>query len=115
LSGAFEFAKNGCHSKGFTKTWGIALTVTAWIESTTTWVTSRKTAAGYRCEISQKTAGFAGNLTLHKMKTKYAKLVRKLKNQGADDPRALAAHIGRKKLGAEEFQRRAAAGRKAAR
>ena len=49
------------------------------------------------------------------MKTKYAKLVRKLKNQGADDPRALAAFIGRKKLGAEEFQRRAAAGRKAAR
>jgi hypothetical protein len=49
------------------------------------------------------------------MKTKYAKLVRKLKNQGADDPRALAAHIGRKKLGAEEFQRRAAAGRNAAR
>ena len=49
------------------------------------------------------------------MQTKYAKLVRKLKNQGADDPRALAAFIGRKKLGAEEFQRRAAAGRKAAR
>jgi hypothetical protein len=49
------------------------------------------------------------------MKTKYAKLVTKLKKQGADDPRALAAHIGRKKLGAEEFQRRAAAGRKAAR
>ena len=49
------------------------------------------------------------------MKTKYAKLVTKLKNQGADDPRALAAFIGRKKLGAKEFQRRAAAGRKAAR
>jgi hypothetical protein len=49
------------------------------------------------------------------MKTKYAKLVTKLKKQGADDPRALAAHIGRKKLGAKEFQRRAAAGRKAAR
>ena len=49
------------------------------------------------------------------MKTKYAKLVTKLKKQGADDPRALAAFIGRKKLGAEEFQRRAAAGRKAAR
>jgi hypothetical protein len=48
------------------------------------------------------------------MQTKYAKLVRKLKNQGADDPRALAASIGRKKLGAEEFQRRAAAGRRKA-
>lgn len=48
------------------------------------------------------------------MKTKYAKLVTKLKNQGADDPRALAASIGRKKLGAEEFQRRAAAGRRKA-
>jgi len=48
------------------------------------------------------------------MQTKYAKLVRKLKNQGADDPRALAAFIGRKKLGAEEFQRRAAAGRRKA-
>jgi hypothetical protein len=46
------------------------------------------------------------------MKTKYAKLVTKLKKQGADDPRALAAFIGRKKLGAEEFQRRAAAGRR---
>ena len=49
------------------------------------------------------------------MKTKYAKLVTKLKKQGAEDPKALAAFIGRKKLGAEEFQRRAAAGRKAAR
>ena len=49
------------------------------------------------------------------MQTKYAKLVRKLKKQGADEPRALAAFIGRKKLGAEEFQRRAAAGRRAAR
>jgi len=48
------------------------------------------------------------------MQTKYAKLVRKLKNQGADDPRALAAFIGRKKLGTEEFQRRAAAGRRKA-
>ena len=46
------------------------------------------------------------------MKTKYKKLVSKLEKQGADDPRALAAHIGRKKLGAAEFMRRAAAGRK---
>lgn len=93
----------------------IALTGTAWIESTTTWDTSKRTAVGYRCEISRKIEGFARNHTHHKMKTKYAKLVTKLKNQGADDPRALAAFIGRKKLGAEEFQRRAAAGRKAAR
>ena len=48
------------------------------------------------------------------MKTKYKKLVSKLEKQGADDPRALAAHIGRKKLGAAEFMRRAAAGRKKA-
>jgi len=33
---------------------------------------------------------------------------------GADDPRALAAYIGRKKLGAAEFMRRQAAGRKKA-
>jgi len=46
------------------------------------------------------------------MQTKYAKLVTKLKKQGADKPRALAAFIGRKKLGAEEFQRRAAAERR---
>jgi len=53
--------------------------------------------------------------TIHsEMKTKYAKLVTKLKKQGAEDPKALAAFIGRKKLGAEEFQRRAAAGRRKA-
>lgn len=56
----------------------------------------------------------AAALGINSMKTKYAKLVTKLKNQGADDPRALAASIGRKKLGAEEFQRRAAAGRRKA-
>jgi len=49
------------------------------------------------------------------MQTKYAKLVTKLKKKGAEDPKALAAFIGRKKLGADEFQRRAAAGRRAAR
>jgi hypothetical protein len=48
------------------------------------------------------------------MKTKYKKLVSKLDKQGADDPRALAAYIGRKKLGAAEFMRRQAAGRKKA-
>ena len=45
--------------------------------------------------------------------SKYDKLVKSLAAKGADDPRALAASIGRKKLGKEEFQRRAAAGRRA--
>lgn len=48
------------------------------------------------------------------MKTKYQKLVGKLKKQGADDPKALAAYIGRKKLGVKEFIRRSVAGRKKA-
>lgn len=43
--------------------------------------------------------------------SKYDKLVKSLAAKGADDPKALAASIGRKKLGAAEFQRRAAAGR----
>lgn len=47
-------------------------------------------------------------------KTKYAKLVASLRAKGSDDPRALAAYIGRKKLGKAEFQRRAAAGRRRA-
>ena len=47
-----------------------------------------------------------------RMGAKYEKLVKSLSAKGADDPRALAASIGRKKLGKEEFQRRAAAGRK---
>ena len=42
----------------------------------------------------------------------YKRLVKKLRSQGSDDPRALAAWIGRKKYGKAEFQRRAAAGRK---
>jgi hypothetical protein len=46
--------------------------------------------------------------------SKYDKLVKSLSAKGADDPRALAASIGRKKLGKAEFQRRAAAGRKKA-
>jgi hypothetical protein len=46
--------------------------------------------------------------------SKYDKLVKSLSAKGADDPKALAAHIGREKLGTKEFQRRAAAGRRAA-
>lgn len=37
-----------------------------------------------------------------------------LKKKGAKDPRALAAFIGRKKLGKTKFQRLAAAGKKKA-
>lgn len=44
----------------------------------------------------------------------YRKLVKKLSAEGVKDPKALAAYIGRKKLGKAEFQRRAAAGRKKA-
>ena len=47
-------------------------------------------------------------------KSKYAKLVASLQAKGSWDPRALAAYIGRKKLGKAEFQRRAAAGKKKA-
>jgi len=46
--------------------------------------------------------------------TKYAKLVKSLSAKGSRDPKALAAYIGRKKLGDAEFERRAAAGRRAA-
>ena len=48
------------------------------------------------------------------MATKYAKLVKSLSAKGSRDPKALAAYIGRKKLGDAEFERRAAAGRRAA-
>ena len=44
------------------------------------------------------------------MKTKYEKLVGSLEKPGARDPRALAAWIGRKKLGKVKFQKKAAAG-----
>ena len=47
-----------------------------------------------------------------RMGAKYEKLVKSLSAKGSRDPRALAAYIGRRKLGKEEFQRRAAAGRK---
>jgi len=51
--------------------------------------------------------------------SKYDRLVKSLaakdKKKGkAQDPKALAAWIGRKKLGKAEFQRRAAAGRRKA-
>jgi len=44
------------------------------------------------------------------MKMGYAKLVKSLSAKGADDPKALAAWIGRKKLGKKEFQARAKKG-----
>ena len=44
--------------------------------------------------------------------TKYQKLKRSLAAKGSSNPGALAAWIGRKKLGKAEFQRRAAAGRR---
>ena len=46
--------------------------------------------------------------------SKYAKLKNKLAHEGSSNPAALAAWIGRKKLGKAEFQRRAAAGRRGA-
>jgi len=49
---------------------------------------------------------------MKKKQSKLSKLAKTLKKEGADDPKALAAWIGRKKLGAAEFMRRAAAGRK---
>jgi hypothetical protein len=42
----------------------------------------------------------------------FAKLVTKLKRQNVEDPKALAAHIGRKKYGKETFQKMAAQGRR---
>jgi len=45
---------------------------------------------------------------------RYQKLVKKLKEEGANDPKALAAHIGRKKYGKKKFQQMAAKGRKRA-
>lgn len=44
--------------------------------------------------------------------SKYDRLVASLRSRGVRDPKAMAAHIGRQKLGKEEFQRRAEAGRK---
>ena len=45
------------------------------------------------------------------MATKYAKLKRSLAASGADNPGALAAWIGRKKLGKAKFQKKAARAR----
>jgi hypothetical protein len=44
--------------------------------------------------------------------SKFDKLAAKLAARGATDPKALAAWIGRKKLGKAAFQAKAAAGRK---
>ena len=55
-----------------------------------------------------------GNHNPMKKKSKFSKLAMELKKEGADDPKALAAYIGRKNLGAAEFMRRQAAGRKKA-
>lgn len=46
------------------------------------------------------------------MATKFDKLAAKLAARGVRDPKALAAFIGRKKLGKAAFQAKAAAGRK---
>jgi hypothetical protein len=54
----------------------------------------------------------ARSTALEEASAKYKKLVTKLTKQGAKEPKALAAFIGRKKLGKKEFQRRAALGRK---
>ena len=43
---------------------------------------------------------------------RYEKLIGSLEKQGAKDPAALAAYIGRKKLGKSKFQSLAAKGRR---
>jgi hypothetical protein len=47
-------------------------------------------------------------------RTKFSKLAMQLADKGAEDPNALAAWIGRKKLGKKKFQKRAARGARAA-
>lgn len=42
---------------------------------------------------------------------RYKKLIDKLEKQGAKDPKALAAYIGRKKYGKKKFQELAAKGK----
>lgn len=44
--------------------------------------------------------------------TAFKKLTKKLAAKGASNPKALAAWIGRKKLGAKKFNAKAAAGRR---
>ena len=55
---------------------------------------------------------------MHKMKLgsggRYEKLVSSLESKGVKDPKALAASIGRKKLGKAKFQSLAAKGRRRA-
>lgn len=43
---------------------------------------------------------------------RFAALTRRLARQGARNPKALAAHIGRRKYGAKKMARMAAAGRR---
>ena len=43
---------------------------------------------------------------------RFKKLVSELRGKGAEDPKALAASIGRKKYGKAAFQKMAAAGKK---
>lgn len=45
---------------------------------------------------------------------RFQKLSKELANKGADDPKALAASIGRKKYGKKKFQQMAAKGKKRA-
>tara|TARA_R110002020_G_scaffold449253_2_gene662311 strand:- start:5487 stop:5657 length:171 start_codon:yes stop_codon:yes gene_type:complete len=45
---------------------------------------------------------------------RFSTLAKKLDKQGVRDPKALAAHIGRKKYGKQKFQKLAAAGRRRA-
>ena len=45
---------------------------------------------------------------------RYEKLVSSLESKGVKDPKALAASIGRKKLGSKKFQSLAAKGRRRA-
>ena len=45
---------------------------------------------------------------------RYQMLIASLRSKGAEDPRALAAWIGRKKYGKERFQSLASAGRRRA-
>jgi hypothetical protein len=42
---------------------------------------------------------------------RYKQLISKLEKQGAKDPKALAAYIGRKKYGKKKFQELAAKGK----
>lgn len=43
---------------------------------------------------------------------RFRRLVQQLRRRGVEDPRALAAAIGRKKYGKQRFQKLAAAGRR---